>query len=101
MGLQILVWLAVAECSLQSAKGAIVIGGVPLGSDDAFLTAWRPTFEQYLSNTVGRQYNPPVNFTLVALTLSTAFSSIEAGIVDFVFANPSLYSCLAERYSGI
>jgi hypothetical protein len=84
----------------SSGIDLVNIGGVPLESSAGFLTLWRPTFETYLSETVGIKYSPPLRFSLITLTLSTAFDMVEAGNVSFVFSNPSLFSCLQAEYSG-
>ncbi len=78
----------------------VVIGGVPLGSSSSFLKSWKPTFERYLLDTVGQAYDPPLNFSLIPLTLSNAFEMVKGGKVHFVYSNPSLYSCLESEYSG-
>ena len=84
-----------------SGSELVIIGGVPLGSSSDFLKLWQPTFEAYLSETVGIKYSPPLRFSLIVLTLSNAFDMVEAGKVNFVYSNPSLFSCLQSEYSGI
>jgi hypothetical protein len=89
---------SILECGLSSRT--IKIGGVPLGSSDTFLSIWRPTFEDYLTNTVGSKQTPQVEFSLVAISLNSAFDKIENGELDFVYANPSLHSCLEAEFGG-
>jgi hypothetical protein len=94
---------SVLECGLSShlcQSRTIKIGGVPLGSSDTFLSLWRPTFEDYLTNAVGSKQNPPVEFSLIAVSLDSAFDKIESGGLDFVYANPSLHSCLEAEFGG-
>jgi hypothetical protein len=88
------------KISSVSGNEHVIIGGVPLGSSSEFLRLWRPTFEAYLSEIVGIKYSPPIRFSLITLTLSTAFDMVEAGKVNFVYSNPSLFSCLEAEYSG-
>jgi hypothetical protein len=91
------------ECSIfpsSSQINPIVVGGVPLGSSSSFLQSWQPTFEKYLFDTVGTLYNPPLNFSLIPLTLSNAFQMVNERRVQFIYSNPSLYSCLESEYSG-
>jgi hypothetical protein len=87
--------------SISSDYNPIIIGGVPLGSSSSFLKLWKPTFERYLFDTVGQQYDPPLNFSLIPLTLSNAFQMVDDGNVHFIYSNPSLYSCLEYEYSGL
>ena len=80
--------------------GVILVGGVPIESNAAFLSSWQLTFESYLTDVVGKKYSPPLQFSLVLLNLTSAFDILQASKVHFVFANPSLYSCLEAEFSG-
>ena len=91
------------ECGVSSSireSGVVKIGGIPLGSSEAFLSAWKPTFENYLTDAVGFKRNPPIKFSLLAISLDSSFDKIESGELDFVYANPSLYSCLEAEFAG-
>ncbi len=79
----------------------ISIGAVPITSDTAFLSAWKPTFEDYLSDTVGQFFVPPARFEIVLLTLTSVFDAVKEKSIEFVFVNPSLFSCLESEFSGI
>jgi hypothetical protein len=81
-------------------RGLLRIAGVPLGSSDTFLSIERPTFEDYLTNTVGSKQTPQVEFSLLAVSLDSAFDMIASGELDFVYANPSLHSCLEAEFGG-
>ena len=94
---------SVLECGLSSQirqSRTIKIGGVPLGSSDTFLSIWMPTFEDYLTNTFGSKQTPQVEFSLLAVSLDSAFDMIGSGELDFVYANPSLHSCLEAEFGG-
>jgi hypothetical protein len=86
--------------STVAGHRVIKVAGVPIGPTNEFLLTWRPTFEQYLSDTVGKNHNPPLVFSLVSSTLSDVFDIVNAGKVHFVYSNPSLYSCLEAEFSG-
>jgi hypothetical protein len=86
--------------SLSHRGRPIIIGAVPIGSNEAFSTAWKPTFENYLTDTVGVKYNPPLNFTFVSLTTTALFDMAGSGNVDFIYSNPSVYACLESEYAG-
>ena len=88
------------SCSARD-QGVVVVGGVPLGTSENFLSLWKPTFEKYLTDTVGSNRSPPLQFSLVPVSLTSIFDAVETGKLDFVYANPSLYSCLEAEYSGI
>jgi hypothetical protein len=96
-----MVYAESAKSALSSQINPIVVGGVPLGSSSSFVLSWKPTFEKYLFDTVGLKYDPPLNFSLIPLTLSNSFQMIDEGKVHFIYSNPSLYSCLETEYSGV
>ena len=69
----------VLNCLLQlssSLKSNYVIVGVPVGTSASFLSGFRPTFEDYLNAEVGRQFNPPISFTLKVLVTSKHSGSL-------------------------
>ncbi len=78
----------------------IVVGAVPTSAEAEFLAAWRPTFEAFLNEEVGKHFMQPVSFSLHVLNLSSVFDAVSEGKIDFIFANPSLYSCLDPEFSG-
>lgn len=82
----------------HNASATILIGGIPLSSETEFLDRWRPTFEQFLQDTVGQTFSPPLVFQLVPLTQKSVFKAVEKGTVDFLFVNPSLASCLEAEF---
>jgi hypothetical protein len=77
------------------------IGVVPVTSDAEFLKTWRSTFEDYLSDTAGREMDPEARFEIVLLSLTSVFDAVNQSSIDFLFINPSLFSCLEIEYSGI
>jgi ABC-type phosphate/phosphonate transport system substrate-binding protein len=90
--------------NLSDRDRQIFVGAMALGSSSASLTltAWKPTFENYLTETVGIKFDPHINFSLVPLTsTASAYQMAESGKVDFVYLSPSLYSCLESEYEGI
>ncbi len=91
-------WYSAAEAANSSRH--IVVGAVPTSAEVEFLIEWRPTFEGFLNEEVGKHFIQPVSFSLVVLNLSSAFDAISEGTIDFIFANPSLYSCLDPEFSG-
>ncbi len=78
----------------------IFVGVMPSSSSP--LTAWKATFENYLTDIVGKKYDPPFNFSLVPLISTTAaYEVVASGKVDFIYLNPSLYSCLESEHEGM
>jgi hypothetical protein len=93
-----LLLLSSAEAANSSLQ--VIVGAVPTSAEAEFLVAWGPTFEGFLNEEVGKHIIHPVSFSLVVLNLSSAFDLISNGKIDFIFANPSLYSCLDPEFSG-
>ena len=86
--------------STLNIPARLVVGAVPTISEADFKTLWRPTFETFLNQEVGSTFAPPVSFSLVVLNLSSAFDAVSKNEIDFIFVNPSLYSCLDLEFSG-
>jgi hypothetical protein len=100
VSLLILVWsLNFTHSALINRK--LLIGVVPVTSDVEFLKIWRSTFEDYLSDTAGRDLDPEARFEIVLLSLTSVFDAVKKNSIDFLFVNPSLFSCLEIEYSGI
>ena len=80
----------------------IVVGVVSTGefSEAKLQAEWGPTFETYLTESVGRQLVPPRNFSLVLLSIQGAFELVDQKAIDFIFATPSIFSCLELENSG-
>lgn len=58
------------------------------------------TFADYLTATAGLRFNPPIEFDLVPVTLTSLMSMAEEREVDFYFVSPSLSSCLETDYKA-
>mmetsp|Transcript_23862 Transcript_23862/g.42288 ORF Transcript_23862/g.42288 Transcript_23862/m.42288 type:complete len:931 (-) Transcript_23862:188-2980(-) len=64
----------------------------------SFYLRWPPTFQTYLTNVVGTKFTPPLNFTVEPLGFTTTFSKVENSELDFIFTNPSAFSCLDSEF---
>lgn len=79
------------------------------------LASYNETFATYLTATAGRRFDPPLEFELVAVGYEDLFAAVEEveehhrpssssqsqkedEQVDFIFANPSSYSCIGVEY---
>ena len=70
-----------------SWKNHYTIGGFSEIDPDVFLHKWRPLFQDYLTSVVGKQFEPVIQFELIAVDYPTTASlqtAIETGAVDFV-----------------
>ncbi len=75
------------QSSAAPMKSVYVIGGWGPADWDILYTKWQPIFEKHLTETVGRLYDPPISFKLVAVDLteeSGAQEMIKTGKIDFL-----------------
>ena len=63
------------------------IGGWIPGNAELLFKKWKPVFETYLAESVGRLYDPPISFKLIPADFTADATSeklIRSGTVDFV-----------------
>lgn len=68
-------------------KQQFVIGGWIPGSSDLFMKKWTPVLQNYLTESIGSLYTPPISFKLIPVDYSSDSSSqylIKSGQVDFI-----------------
>jgi hypothetical protein len=73
--------------ALVLLKREYAIGIWSNGDPDVVLMRWKPIFETYLTETVGRSYDPPISFRLVTVDFSedqTTEDLITSGAIDFL-----------------
>jgi hypothetical protein len=80
----------------------IMVGVVSTGEFSAasLKQDWGPTFEAFLSESVGRLLSPPRNFSVVLMTIPMTFAMVEDKSIDLIFSTPSVFSCLETENSG-
>ncbi|KAG7339958.1 adenylate and guanylate cyclase catalytic domain containing protein [Nitzschia inconspicua] len=54
-------------------------------------------FGEYLTETAGRRFDPPIKFEIVSLYYEKLLVAIDNKEVDFFFANPGVYSCVGTE----
>lgn len=63
------------------------------GFESAF-AEYNMTFSEYLTNTAGKRFDPPIEFDMVPVDFKGLFDAVDAEQVDFFYANPGIYSCV-------
>jgi len=58
------------------------------------------TFSDYLSETAGKRFNPPIMFQMKPLNFNVLFDNVENSNVDFLYSDPSAFSCIDSEYSA-
>ena len=86
---RVLLWvcLDIGVCGQVSFKTRYTIGGWIPGTNATFLKAWTPIFSDYLTQEVGSQYSPPLQFDVIPVDYEPEFSSptlARAGKLDFI-----------------
>jgi hypothetical protein len=80
--------LGTVKCKLTSPKQVYTIGGWnERGGSGKFMREWKPLLADYLTATVGPQYDPPISFQLIPIDYTnntTAEKLIEEGRLDFI-----------------
>ena len=83
-----------------SEKIAYIVGGFAPNGPTVFYQSFNSTFSTYLTAAV--QQNPryaSVSFQTIALNFQSTYSLLDANQLDFVFMQPSLFSCIEGEYS--
>ncbi len=76
------------------------VGVLPIrGPADAF-KEFNETFATYLTCEMKCRYSPPVTFEMVPFTFESIFSSVLSKAVDFLYVNPSVYSCIESEFGA-
>ena len=76
------------------------VGVLPIrGPADAF-KEFNETFATYLTCEMKCRYSPPVTFEMVPITFESIFSSVLSKAVDFLYVNPSAYSCIESEFGA-
>ncbi|CAB9520615.1 Ephrin type-B receptor 3 (Fragment) [Seminavis robusta] len=74
------------------------IGVLANRGDATALKEWNMTFGEYLTETAGRRFNPPIRFSMRPLSFGHIFEEHQQ--VDFIHVNPAAYSCIAAEYGA-
>eukprot|EP00526_Cylindrotheca_closterium_P003152 CAMPEP_0113602524 /NCGR_PEP_ID=MMETSP0017_2-20120614/800_1 /TAXON_ID=2856 /ORGANISM="Cylindrotheca closterium" /LENGTH=1434 /DNA_ID=CAMNT_0000510873 /DNA_START=21 /DNA_END=4322 /DNA_ORIENTATION=- /assembly_acc=CAM_ASM_000147 len=81
-------------------KQEFVVGVLAIRGFEAAMNDYNKTFAEYLTATAGQRFDPPISFRLQPLNFVTLFSAVEARQVDFIYVNPSAYSCIESEYEA-
>ncbi len=57
----------------------------------------RKVFSDYLTATAGQNFDPPIQFNVVAHYFRDLVTAIENNDVDFLYSNPGVYSCIGTE----
>ncbi|GAB5359557.1 hypothetical protein AAMO2058_000553900 [Amorphochlora amoebiformis] len=86
--------------NLTTWKEKWVIGGLANHGANNFVKQFKPTFVDYLNREVSSYFLTPISFEILPLSSTEIYTAVEKKQVDFLFCNPSIFSCL-ESENGI
>lgn len=84
----------------DAIQDTYTIGVLAIRGPEAAFAEFNQTYNDYLTATAGQRFDPPVRFEMKALNFLTLFSDSEASLVDFIYVNPSAYSCIESEYEA-
>lgn len=76
------------------------VGVLAIRGNEAAFKEFNSTFADYLTATAGQRFDPPVRFQLKPLNFVQLFTDTEATLVDFIYVNPSAFSCIESEYGA-
>lgn len=91
---------AVHEFDSKRHKRLYRVGVLAIRGFEAAYNEFNKTFTDYLTVTAGQRFDPPIEFEIKPLNFYLLFSDVEDSIVDFIYVNPSAYSCIESEYTA-
>lgn len=79
-------------------KEVYTVGVLAIRGPASAYSEFNATFADYLTQTAGQRFEPPIRFELRPVELFTLYDDIQE--VDFVYVNPSAYSCIESEYEA-
>lgn len=76
------------------------VGVLAIRGFDAAYSEFNRTYVDYLSATAGQRFDPPVQFELKPMNFRSMFSDTAASEVDFIYVNPSAFSCIESEFTA-
>jgi ABC-type phosphate/phosphonate transport system substrate-binding protein len=84
----------------DSFKQVYTVGVLAIRGIKEAYQEFNATFADYLTETAGKRFDPPIRFEMKVLDFITLFSDAESKGVDFIYLNPSAYSCIDSEYEA-
>ena len=78
-------------------KPKYVVGVYSSEGDQVVFDLYGTVFKDYLTATAGQKFDPPIEFDLVPVTLTTLMNMADDKTVDFFFSSSAIMSCMATE----
>jgi hypothetical protein len=69
------------------------------GFEDA-IAEFNKTFAEYLTATAGQRFDTPIRFEMRPMDFLSLFTDTASSLVDFIYVNPSAFSCIESEYEA-
>ena len=90
--------IPIAFDPLRGHKQVYTVGVLAIRGEESAFSEFNATFADYLTRTAGRRFDPPIRFELRPLLFKNLF--VDAQQVDFLYVNPSAYSCVESEFEA-
>ena len=67
---------------------------------DAAMREYNLTFSEYLTETAGKRFDPPIEFSMDPISFEGMNDAIENDEMDLFYANPGIYSCIGVEHGA-
>jgi serine/threonine protein kinase/ABC-type phosphate/phosphonate transport system substrate-binding protein len=81
-------------------KRTYTVGVLAIRGPEAAYAEFNKTFSEYLTKVVSSRFIGEIEFVLKPLNFITLFSDVEDKLVDYIYVNPSAYSCIESEYDA-
>jgi predicted Ser/Thr protein kinase len=91
----------IIQFDVSRHQSQYTVGVLAIRDDEETLRSYNTTFQSYLSETVGKQFYPPISFDIKAFNISTLYEALGTKPnrqVDFVYVSPSVQSCIEAEF---
>jgi len=88
------------QWSASEHKDVYRVGVLAIRGFDAAYREFNTTFADYLTATAGTSFDRPVRFELKPLNFTSLFTDTEEVEVDFIYVNPSAFSCIESEFGA-
>jgi len=81
-------------------KSVYKVGVLAIRGKESAYKEFNKTFSDFLSETAGQRFDPPIAFEMVPLDFVSLFEDTDSGNVDFLYVNPSAFSCIESEHDA-
>lgn len=84
----------------EEYKEVYTVGVLAIHGFETAHLEFKKTFSDYLTAAVGPRFDKPIRFEIKPLDFVSLFPNVENRNVDFIYADPGVYSCIESEYGA-